>query len=121
MVTDMYFCQHVSKPTGGRCPKPECSISDGQATASPVSRDRFNLRKVLSRNKDLYHAFMNDATVHAWFRMAELSSCTLEEAYIGIIVELAREKKKYFDEVVKLTSLVGPAPEPLIDPNLRSK
>lgn len=59
----------------------------------------------------LVEAFKNDATVYAWLQQQLHGRCTLEEAYVGIIVNLVAEKKKYFDEVIKLEMKHGKGPK----------
>jgi hypothetical protein len=61
------------------------------------------LALVWAEHPALLEAFKNDATVYAWFQQELHGRCTLEEAYIGIIINLVAEKKKLFDEVVELS------------------
>lgn len=50
----------------------------------------------------LREAFKNDATVFSWFQCLRQGMCTLEEAYIGIIIHLVKEKQIQFDEIIRL-------------------
>jgi hypothetical protein len=63
------------------------------------------LQDVFFNHPSLRDAFHNDATVYAWLQQYLHDRCTLEEAFIGIIIHLAQEKKKMFDEVVKLSQM----------------
>lgn len=65
-----------------------------------------HLHKLLVEHEELKHWFQHDATVHSWLKMAEMGHCTVEDALIGIVVNVTKEKKGYFDEVVKLHTLL---------------
>lgn len=60
------------------------------------------LHELLTLHPDLEKTYLNDATVYAWFSQYERGACSLDEAFIGITVHLAKEKKHYLDEVIKL-------------------
>lgn len=60
------------------------------------------LEELFSEHWELKKAFNNEATVYAWFKQYQYGRCTLEEAFIGIIVHLTKEKKAYFDQAAKL-------------------
>lgn len=45
----------------------------------------------------------NDADVYAWFKMAKIGACTVEEALVGALVHVQERKQHYFDEVIDLT------------------
>ena len=62
------------------------------------------LQDVFLDHPSLRDAFHNDATVYAWLQQFLHDRCTLQEALIGIAIHLTQEKKKMFDEVVKLSS-----------------
>jgi len=76
----------------------------------PLDRERGKLQELLIEHWEVKKWFDNDATVHSWLKMVSIGHCTLEEAYIGILCHLAREKKHYFDKVVELSMLQPPAP-----------
>lgn len=76
-----------------------------------VDFENYKQNKVLSdiftEHPSLKEAFQNDATVYAWLQQYLHDRCTLEDAWIGIIVHLVQEKKKLFDEVIDLHSKVA--------------
>ncbi|HVA10617.1 MAG TPA: hypothetical protein VNG32_00425 [Candidatus Dormibacteraeota bacterium] len=68
------------------------------------------LQNLFVKHTDLHKLYIQDPTVHSWLRMYEIAQCTIEEAFIGIAVHLAREKKTYFDMALKAQSLQVPTP-----------
>lgn len=65
------------------------------------------IQQLFAEHDELRKAFENDASVYAWLKQCRLDRCTVEEALIGVIVYLAREKKQYFDEVVRYGARYG--------------
>jgi hypothetical protein len=74
-----------------------------------INPTNIRILRELFRDHDLLGVVgREDATVYAWMKQFEHDRCTLNEMFIGIIIGLTAEKKKYFEEVVKLNMKYGP-------------
>lgn len=60
------------------------------------------LNAILSDHHELQALAERDVNVHAWFQMVYAGKCTVEEALIGLVVTVTKEKRRYFDMIVKL-------------------
>jgi len=63
------------------------------------------LNKMLAEHYELQALFERDVNVHAWFSMVYAGKCTLEEAMIGLVIVAVKEKRAYFDKIVKMKQL----------------
>lgn len=59
------------------------------------------ISEFLAEHSEIRELCNNDFTVRAWFSMAQGGNIDLETTLLGIILGLAKEKKNYFDELVK--------------------
>lgn len=69
------------------------------------------LEIVFFEHPELQTLFKDEATVHAWLKQYLHDRCNQQEALIGIIVNLAREKKEYFNQVIEYSTRFGDLPK----------
>lgn len=67
----------------------------------PVSESD-KLNQILAEHYELQALAHNDPNVHAWFAMVYAGRCTVEEALIGLVVVVAKEKRAYFKMIVDM-------------------
>jgi hypothetical protein len=81
-------------------------INNWLPSSKSVELDDGIIRAQISKLRSEHPAFKNlmdnDATVHAWFKMAAAGKCTVDEAMIGSMVWAVNERDKALGELVTL-------------------
>ncbi len=65
------------------------------------------LNRILAEHYELQVLAQNDVNVHSWFAMVYADKCTVEEALIGLVVTVTKEKSRFFNLIVKYKQATG--------------